>query len=747
MISIKKAFSSILIYIPFVAIFLLIFVLATATFVEHFKGTLYAQKIFYHSIWFITLWFMIVASSLFILIKLRERMRRSVIFLHLSLMVILSGSFVTFVSAEKGKLHFKVGESVSSFVDASGRSQTLPFSIKLDTCFFDYYRGTASVRNYISDIQIQVSGQKTPFRLSMNKIASYKGYRFYQNRFDTNASGLTLLVNHDPAGIAVSYLGYALFLIFMIIFLLSPKGSYRQLLKRISKYSFVLFIVLNLSFMESQASPRIVPKSVAQALGNLQVEYNGRIAPVNTVASEFTKKLTGDNDYNHLTSDQFFWSWVFYFDDWKKEPVLFVKRGPLRDYLHSSAYVSLVSLFDYKRGYALNSILQKSDLTHPNRLENSAESLNEKVQLCMLLHEGQLLNIFPLQVKSHMLWLAPTDSIPVSLSKEDSLFIKGIFPLLSELMLHHDEKDLMDVIVKFRRYQQINAKDSLLKPSKVKAEIMYNSLPLLQVIYRLNLLMGLLGLAFYIFRMSSKCFDHKRLYGILRFLYRIILYLSFALLLCAVGLRSYIVGRIPMSNGYETMVMISLCSMILGLIASRKIFLLQIFTFLVSGFFLLVASLSLMDPKITNLMPVLGFPLLTVHVSVIMIAYAMISFTFLISLTAIGIRVFSNDTNKLLQLRDLSLIFVYPALLFLATGIFVGAVWANVSWGSYWSWDAKEVWALITFIAYMIPIHSRILAFFKRPLTFHLYLLFAFATAVMTYWGVNYVLGGMHAYS
>ena len=85
------------------------------------------------------------------------------------------------------------------------------------------------------------------------------------------------------------------------------------------------------------------------------------------------------------------------------------------------------------------------------------------------------------------------------------------------------------------------------------------------------------------------------------------------------------------------------------------------------------------------------------------------------------------------------------ALLFI--GILLGAVWANISWGKYWSWDPKETWALITFMIYGVAFHQRSIPFLRRPLWFHLYLVLAFPTVLMTYFGVNYFLGGMHSYA
>ena len=150
----------------------------------------------------------------------------------------------------------------------------------------------------------------------------------------------------------------------------------------------------------------------------------------------------------------------------------------------------------------------------------------------------------------------------------------------------------------------------------------------------------------------------------------------------------------------------------------------------------------------TDADPVLNSPLLSVHVSIIMMGFAMLSFTFISGLTALLLRLVNRTAQpKMVQLQQLSIVFLYPALAALGIGIFIGAIWANVSWGEYWGWDPKEVWALITFMIYAIPLHARSVAQLRRPTAFHLFMTLAFMTLVMTYFGVNYFLGGMHSYA
>ena len=169
---------------------------------------------------------------------------------------------------------------------------------------------------------------------------------------------------------------------------------------------------------------------------------------------------------------------------------------------------------------------------------------------------------------------------------------------------------------------------------------------------------------------------------------------------------------------------------------------------LMSGFVLLVSMIGGTNPSVTPLVPVLSSPLLSLHVTVIMMAYALLLFVALNGATALivgGSR--TNATEQMERMRLIGQVLLYPATALLAIGIFIGAVWANISWGRYWSWDPKEVWALITLLVYALPIHDKIWRRFQKPWFFHLYCLIAFLSVLITYFGVNFILGGMHAYN
>ena len=192
---------------------------------------------------------------------------------------------------------------------------------------------------------------------------------------------------------------------------------------------------------------------------------------------------------------------------------------------------------------------------------------------------------------------------------------------------------------------------------------------------------------------------------------------------------------------------LALCALVTAVALCRRFSFAIPFGFILTGFTLLVANISKMDPQITQLMPVLVSPWLSAHVSVIMIAYCLLAFIMLDGVLALILISHENCTEQVKQLTLLSRLLLYPAVFLLTIGIFLGAVWANVSWGRYWAWDPKEVWALVAFMVYGAAFHRRTLPWLRRPLAFHLYMVAAFLVVLMTYFGVNYLLGGMHSYA
>ena len=209
-----------------------------------------------------------------------------------------------------------------------------------------------------------------------------------------------------------------------------------------------------------------------------------------------------------------------------------------------------------------------------------------------------------------------------------------------------------------------------------------------------------------------------------------------------IGLRWYISGTGPYVGRYNVMMLMAWFSILAILLLYRTFPLIEPLGFLLAGFTMLLASRESVNPQIMPLMPVLRSPLLSIHVVSMMMSYTLFG---LVAFNGImGLAIPSREAKE--SLRDVSLVVLYPAVFLLTFGTFLGAVWANISWGSYWAWDPKETWALITMLVYAFTLHGGALKPFRNASFFHGYTIFAFVCVLVTYFGVNLLLGGMHSY-
>ena len=226
-------------------------------------------------------------------------------------------------------------------------------------------------------------------------------------------------------------------------------------------------------------------------------------------------------------------------------------------------------------------------------------------------------------------------------------------------------------------------------------------------------------------------------------------WIIFAFLTFLIILRWIVAGHIPLASSTETQHFMAWVSLLIaGIMALKKDGRVNIVAtgLIVSGLMMLVAVMSSANPKITPLMPMLSSPLLGLHVAIIMVAYALLAFMLINGLAAVIVRICNkNSMFEIERMAKVSRQLHYPGVMCLAFGIMIGSVWANISWGNYWSWDPKETWSLITLIVYAMPLHRGKIRFLQKPLNYHIFNIFAFLFVLMTYFGVN-LLGGMHAY-
>ena len=730
-------------------------VMAAATIIEKYEGTSYVSEHIYDAWWFSLLWALLAAAAVFWFVRQRVR-RVSVVCLHLSFLLILAGALLTHVTSRQGMVHLRIGEQTSQYVDTDMRLQPLPFTLRLDTFEVKYHAGTQSPADYVSRLTVGSASdpaQAVAVTVSMNNILARQGIRLYQSSFDDDMGGTLLAMSSDPWGIPVTYCGYALLFISFLWILVDPRGTFRAQLRSLQRAGeatrTAATAALLLMCLSSTAAAPTLPRQTAARFGRLNMLYNDRVCPVETYALDFTKKLCGSRSYQGLTPEQVLTGFIFWADEWADEPVIKVKGSELKQALSLPDYASVNNFFRPDQGYILGPYLQAYYQGRQEPVNKQAAKLDDRLTLIMALRQGTPLRLFPYAGPHQAVtWYSPT-SVDSTVQSEHRRYMQDVFSLINA-DVHAGHIQRVDTFFsKMQLYQQRYGGKSVPTASRQRAEHLYNSVPFATILFMFNLALGLLSLCLFIARLSSARPARLSQWPFLAA--NVLLVLSWLALTVALALRWIVTAHVPMANGYETMLLLAWLVMLITLLliplagrATHLSSLLTTFGFLLSGFFLLVSHINQMDPQIGHLMPVLNSPLLSLHVSVIMMSFALLAITFMCGLTGLFIR--RND-DFLTLVTQFSLLLLYPALATLAMGIFIGAIWANISWGTYWSWDPKEVWALITLMVYSVAVHRGSLPWLRRPRAYHLYMVLAFLTILMTYFGVNYFLGGMHSYA
>ena len=744
-------------FYAFILLALLILAMAWATWDGYMRGVEHAGSVVYNSVWFTLLWILMATMGCYFLVDRSLYRRLSVFLLHVAFLVILFGALATRLTGKTGQIHLRENHNVSSFFDEwTHNREVFPFSLSLKSFEIEYYPGTSSPADYISIVELNdgKTGECFEYKISMNNILNYKGYRFYQSSFDEDWRGSVLSVNYDTWGILLSYAGYFLMFFSMLMILFDKRERFHFLIGKLSQKGRVGVWLTVFPVLSAVAQPDRVSAhndltgsvDLSGSLGSILVEYQGRICPVQTLANDFTMKLTGKTKYKSFSGEQFFWGWLFFPEKWEQEPIFGLKSEELKRIAGAkNGYVSLADFTNADGGNKLEPYYrQMYGSNKPEGWLKEAVNLNDKFHLIEMLQNGSLLKIFPMHdANGKLQWYAPSMDIPAQADSMENMFARHFFPLYYEALVQGDLAKANMYTDKLLIFQQNKAGNTLPTPNRLKVEQIYNRLHIFSLLFKVCLTMGGLCFLFFIFNelknQKSKIKSQK--------FFHITLWLVFVAATVGLGLRTYIGGRIPLSNSYETMILLAWISLLTGILARRYSFLIVAFSILLAGFTLLVAHITSMNPQITPLMPVLQSPLLAVHVLTIMVAYGLCGFMALNSLTALMVWFFGGKKTYVERMKETGELFMYPATFLMGAGIFIGAIWANMSWGRYWGWDPKEVWALITFLIMGFTFHDRTLTWFRNPIFYHFFVLIIFLAVLMTYFGVNYILGGRHSYA
>ena len=667
---------------------LIVVCIGLATVVEKYHGTTFVSDNIYGAWWFSALWAALTMVALTYIVKQRLYKRMAVFLLHISFVVILAGALMTHLTARHGTIRLRTNIPEMSYVDKDNMVKYLPFTLTLKDFHIVNYPGTDAPLDY----QSIIVHEEEEMVVSMNHIGNIDGYRLFQQSYDSDGHGVTLGMGYDPYGIGITYAGYLLLLIGIIATLLSRKTQMRSLYKRAFLFSFLTLLPL-----AANASLPAVDKDIAHRMGTIHVLYNNRICPLNTVATDFTMKMTGRASWNGYSADEVFFSWMIYYMPWEKELLL-------------------------------NNTKKKD--------------ANERKAIVEMFYNGQFNKIFPYRFPrvgsedgEEVTWFSPGSQIlPREIPVKEQFFIKQSMDFLTEAIVTGQRDRAFEIIAKIKLFQREMIGELLPGETTTKTEIFYNSLRSQKWPVFLSLTLSLL-------LCICLLLQKQRMTRIAR----VFCYLLFAYITLQLGLRWWLSGHVPVSNGPETMLFMAWVLLLLAMLLRRVPILLG-FSPLAASFCLLVAMLGGSGSQITPLMPVLQSPLLSIHVMTVMCAYALFALQMMLGIQAFFL-IKKKQTAALERATALSQFLLYPAVFLLAIGIFLGAVWANVSWGNYWSWDPKESWALITLIIYAVPLHKASVGFFRKPGFYHAYIVGAFLSVLITYFGVNYLLGGMHSYA
>lgn len=699
----------------------------------------------YGSWWFVAAWCLLTVAGVAYISRRNLYKRPATFLLHVSMVVILIGALTTHLFSEKGAVEIREGETVNSFVTADGKIIPLPFNLTLKSFRVINYPGTDSAMDFVSVIHFD----KGDMTISMNNIGKVSAYRFYQASYDSDMKGTVLSVCHDPWGIGITYVGYILLLIsFLLLLFLKNEGmravlqKYRSLVEKADKTLLLTFVML-LAGLTVHAEPKTFDKDMAEQFGELYVYYNGRICPISTLAHDLTLKLHGSTSYKNLNADQILSGWMFFPTSWIDEPYIKIKSGAKNIVGTENKYVSYMQFMGsegYKLENSMNSIHRGENISGKRDIIEA----DEKMNILRMLFNGELMKPMPYKDHGKVIWASFADKLPNTMPQGQWLFIRKAQDYCTELAVTHQDTELKMLLGKIKKYQIKTAQSVLPDDNRFKAEIYYNKVNNTLPVAIILACFGFFMLVFHIKKTNNKTMQMIERWS--KPLTTLICVCSLAYLVILMSLRGYISGYLPMATGYETMQFLTVISLIIALIPT-KVFR-QEHAMLMASLSLFVSLMDESNPQLTQLMPVLHSPLLSIHVCIIMLSYALLGMCMIKAAEGIvSCYRHSATPEDAERIRLETLILLYPAEFMLGIGIFIGAVWANVSWGEYWSWDPKETWALITFMIYAIPLHTSLVPATSKAKTFHIYMLLAFLTVVMTYFGVNFFLTGMHSYA
>ncbi len=658
----------------------------------------------------------------------------------------------------------------------------LPFSVKLNDFQLEKYPGSESAMSYASEVTVIDPSETFDFRIYMNHILNYKGYKFFQSSYNITPEyeETHLSVNYDFWGTTITYLGYFLLYAGLMLILFMPKTRFDFLRKSLDKMrnkKVVSIIAVLLfaggSFAQEDHNHRIKPINVDSLLQQNPIsaihaeefskvviqDAGGRMKPVHTYASQLLRKVSKQDTYRDFSATQVFLSIQQNPRLWFQVPIIYLERGntELRDVLgvpHEDKYAKLADFFDSKGNYKIAEAQQKAQKSSiKSKYEKDIINVDRRVNLLYSAITGDILRIFPIPNDAENTWVSHNKVAQSNFHGQDSVFVRQILPIYMQTLFEARQSndyttanDIVDGIVKFQKKYGTEVYPS---DDKIELEIAYNKYDIFKKLFSYYMYIGTLMFFFVIIKIFK---ESKAINFLIKASIAIIL-LLFITHTGGLIARWIVSGHAPWSNAYESMIYVAWATMFFGLAFGRKSSMTIAATAFLTSFILMVAHWNWMDPEIANLQPVLNSYWLMIHVAIIVASYGPFALSMILGLIALILMILTTKNNKkrikgtIKEITIINEMAMTVGLVMLSIGNFLGGQWANESWGRYWGWDPKETWALISIMIYAFVLHVRLVPGLKSRYTYNMLSVAAFASILMTYFGVNFYLSGLHSYA
>jgi len=644
----------------------------------------------------------------------------------------------------------------------------LPFSVELIDFQLDRYAGSMSPSSYASEVVLhdKEKGINEPFRIYMNHILEHRGFRLFQSSYDQDELGTILSVSHDP-GTMPTYIGYIMLAIGMFLAMFQPGNRFMKLRDKARKMQGIATVLLglmlstNIAYSSDSIENFAIDKAHAKKFGELLSQHNGRIKPVNTLSTEMLNKVHRSDTIFGMNADQVTLGMMSNPFVWRKVKMIKVGHDKIKKIIgmdKNDKYASFEQFFEQPERmtkYKLGQMSEEAVRTpgaQRGTFEKELIKVDERVNVAYMVYSGSLFNFFPDANSLDFKWVSTVEALqkfdrPRGL--EVRQLVLNYFNSLEEAIKSGDWSKANSAVDSIASYQKTNGSAIYPPEEKIRAELINNDLNIFKNLMPFYLIVGfallLLSLFSIIFGMGSLKLASK--------ITSMLLIIFFLIHTFGLVLRWYISGHAPWSDAYESLVYIGWATMLAGFLFSKNSPITLAATSILAGLILFVAHLNWLDPQITNLVPVLKSYWLNIHVSMITGSYGFLGLGALLGFISLILFALKSSSNaqriekSILELTYLAEMSLILGLALLTVGNFLGGVWANESWGRYWGWDPKETWALVTILVYAVVIHLRFIKSIYSVFVFNVAALISFSSVIMTYFGVNFYLSGLHSYA